>query len=114
VLIKKKPPNPERKLMIVGTTSMKSILKDLELVECFNATFNLPCLSSPAEVTSVLSKFKASSSEVSQIASACGPLTIKELLLYTEMAIQKSPDKELRFDFFSQIMDDASTQGTSY
>jgi vesicle-fusing ATPase len=26
VLIKKKPPNPERKLMIIGTTSMKSIL----------------------------------------------------------------------------------------
>jgi len=26
VLIKKRPPNPERKLMIIGTTSMKSIL----------------------------------------------------------------------------------------
>jgi len=26
VLVKKKPPNPERKLMIIGTTAMKSIL----------------------------------------------------------------------------------------
>ena len=26
VLIKKRPPNPERKLMIIGTTSMKNIM----------------------------------------------------------------------------------------
>jgi vesicle-fusing ATPase len=36
VLIKKKPVNPDRKLFIIGTTSIKSILKEMELVDCFN------------------------------------------------------------------------------
>jgi vesicle-fusing ATPase len=36
VLIKKKPTNPDRKLMIIGTTSMKSVLHEMEVVDCFN------------------------------------------------------------------------------
>lgn len=36
ILIKKKPANPERKLMIIGTTSQRDVLEQLELVSCFN------------------------------------------------------------------------------
>jgi len=36
VLIKKCPPNLERKLMIIGTTSMRSVLQEMDLVDCFN------------------------------------------------------------------------------
>jgi vesicle-fusing ATPase len=36
VLIKKTPPTLNRKLMIIGTTSMKQILQEMELVDCFN------------------------------------------------------------------------------
>ena len=32
VLIKKKPPNADRKLLIIGTTSMREILGDLEVL----------------------------------------------------------------------------------
>ena len=36
VLIKKCPPNLKRKLMIIGTTGMKSVLQEMDLVNCFN------------------------------------------------------------------------------
>lgn len=42
VLIKKKPPNAERKLLIIGTTSMREILRDLEMLSCFNTTLHAP------------------------------------------------------------------------
>jgi len=44
VLIKKRPPNANRKLMIIGTTSMKNILQELEVVDCFNVCLNMPSL----------------------------------------------------------------------
>mmetsp|Transcript_20353 Transcript_20353/g.19331 ORF Transcript_20353/g.19331 Transcript_20353/m.19331 type:complete len:140 (+) Transcript_20353:465-884(+) len=49
VLIKKKPQNPERKLMIIGTTNMKHILKEMEVVDCFNTCLEIPCLRSKNE-----------------------------------------------------------------
>lgn len=55
VLVKKKPPNPERKLMIIGTTSMKSILQEMELVDCFNVCQHVPTVRLANEVTAVLS-----------------------------------------------------------
>ena len=42
VLIKKKPPNPDRKLLIIGTTSMKDILAELEVLSCFNTVLKAP------------------------------------------------------------------------
>lgn len=42
VLIKKKPPNAERKLLIIGTTSMRDILSELEMLSCFNTTLHVP------------------------------------------------------------------------
>jgi vesicle-fusing ATPase len=42
VLIKKKPPNAERKLLIIGTTSMKDILGELEVLSCFNTVLHAP------------------------------------------------------------------------
>lgn len=38
ILIKKKPDNPERKLMIIGTTSERNVLEQLEIVANFNVT----------------------------------------------------------------------------
>ena len=38
ILIKKKPPNHERKLMIIGTTAQRDVLADLDIIRCFNVT----------------------------------------------------------------------------
>ncbi len=55
VLIKKKPPNPDRKLMVIGTTSMKSILQEMELVDCFNVCQTVPSVRLRNEISAVLS-----------------------------------------------------------
>lgn len=67
VLIKKRPPNANRKLMIIGTTSMKSILQEMEVVDCFNVCLNMPSLKLQQEITSVLNNFNGTSEEINKI-----------------------------------------------
>lgn len=54
VLVKKTPPNLDRKLMIIGTTSMKNIMQDMALVDCFNVCLKVPNIFEKEEVSSVL------------------------------------------------------------
>lgn len=56
VLIKKRPP-AEKKLLVIGTTSMKRILQDLEVVDSFNTCLNVPLVSMEQEIISILSNF---------------------------------------------------------
>ena len=67
ILIKKKPPNPERKLMIIGTTSQRMVLEELEIVSCFNVCKTVGCVEAATDLTSVLSNYPVSSSEMSGI-----------------------------------------------
>ena len=69
VLVKKKPPNSNRKLLIIGTTSMKDILSELEVVSCFNTILRVPNVYSSLELTKILSNFNCAASEVSAIAN---------------------------------------------
>ena len=62
VLLEKKPPKENRKLLIIGTTSMKDTLKDLEVVDCFNTTLHVPNVSSSSEVTTIVSNFNCNAS----------------------------------------------------
>ena len=100
VLIKKKPQNVDRKLMIIGTTSMKSVLQEMELVDCFNVCQHVPSVRLKQEITSVLSHYKATSEETRKIAEALtksedgesgivrgGGIPIKNLILSIELAI---------------------------
>lgn len=50
VLIKKKPQSAGRKLFILGTTSIKSILEEMDLVDCFNINIKLPMLTEASEI----------------------------------------------------------------
>ncbi len=68
VLIKKKPPNAERKLLIIGTTSMRDILSELEMLSCFNTTLHVPNVHTSQELTTILSNFNCAAAEVSAIA----------------------------------------------
>lgn len=68
VLIKKKPPNAERKLLIIGTTSMRDILSELEVLSCFNTTLHVPNVHTSQELTTILSNFNCAAAEVSSIA----------------------------------------------
>lgn len=57
VLVKKCPPKEDRKLMIIGTTSMKSVMQEMDLVDCFNTCLSVPSLSDASEFKKLLSHF---------------------------------------------------------
>lgn len=89
VLIKKKPSHPDRKLFILGTTSIKSILEELDVVDCFNVNIKLPMLEEAKEIAEVLGSV-CSDIEVNQdIGNNCPSISIKDLILIAEMAKQK-------------------------
>jgi len=108
VLIKKNPPNENRKLLIVGTTGMASILRDMELVRAFNLCLNLPLLKLSADISNVLSTYKSTPSVTAKIASSIPQIGVKDLLLISEMTIQKNPKKELDYDTFLECLKNTS------
>lgn len=118
VLIKKKPPHPDRKLMIIGTTSMKGILQEMELVDCFNVCQHVPNVRLKQEITAVLSNFKGSTEEVRRISqeltlaaedeSIGVGIPIKNLLLVTELAIESSPSHTLDYKTFMHAYNSVS------
>lgn len=89
VYIKKLPPYKNRKLFIIGTTSIPERLEDLELVSTFNVKINVPTLDS-ADVLTILQNYEGSSSDKKQIASLVHNVPIKILLLMLDMTKQLS------------------------
>lgn len=82
---------------------MKSVLQEMELVDCFNVCQHVPSVRLKQEITSVLSHFKASTEETRKIAAALtesdesdsgsmkrGGIPIKNLILSIELAIQSN------------------------
>lgn len=106
VLIKKKPPNADRKLLIIGTTSMRDILGELEVLSCFNTTLRVPNIFTAQEMSTVLSNFNCSASMVSSIAGEFESfygrqgVPIKTLLLAVELAIERDGQGALTQEHF--------------
>ena len=112
VLIKKKPPKANRKLMIVGTTSQKSILQEMDLVDCFNVCLNMPSIHEKEEVEAVLKNFSNDESNISSISDAVTAmhsldgLTIKNFMLAIELSMTKSSDgKTVEYQSFLESLD---------
>jgi len=70
VLVKKKPSNKDRKLFIIGTTSIKSILSELDLVDGFNVNIKLPLLKEKEEIVEVLNSISDDEATNQDIATA--------------------------------------------
>ena len=117
VLIKKKPPNSDRKLLILGTTSMKDILSELEVISCFNTVLNVPNVHSGEELSTILSNFNCSAADLSSIAndfdSICQNrgVPVKQLLLAVELAIEREGNGALTRDNFVDCLQ--SVRGSS-
>jgi len=62
VLITKQPPGG-RRLLILGTTSQRSVLKQLDLAQIFNRELAIPNVNSHAELASILREVNAFDSE---------------------------------------------------
>lgn len=99
VYIKKIPPKKNRKLMIIGTSSMSNILNELEVVSSFNVKLTVPTLNNTQEVLSILNKFSGDLNEKNKIAEDLSYIPIKQLLLIIDMTLQKGNDV-LTYDNF--------------
>ena len=77
-------------MLVFGTTSIASHLEDLQLVQGFNVTLNVPQLLTPDEIKTVLREIvPVSHREMDDIAAAITrPIGIKQLLMVVEMARQ--------------------------
>jgi len=91
VLLKKEPPNG-RRLLIIGTTSNRNVLEDMEFMEAFNAVVAVPQISSRDEFRKALSELKLFEEKDVDLASSSftAPISIKKLIMITEMARQGS------------------------
>ena len=88
ILTKKVPPKADKRIMIVGTTSMASFLQDLDLVRSFNVVIEVKKLSQEEEITKVLQSYGIKNREIVKVATSGIQVSVKQLLLATEMTIQ--------------------------
>jgi vesicle-fusing ATPase len=109
VLIRKKPPK-NRKLLVIGTTSMKTILEDMELIDSFNVTLHIPLLKDKDEIKAVLLSSEAfEEGKVLEDALKISPdfLPIKKLLMVIEMARSKGDgEKKITLETYEQSLFD--------
>ncbi|XP_071941895.1 vesicle-fusing ATPase-like [Antedon mediterranea] len=103
VLLKKQPPKG-RKLLIIGTTSRKDVLENMEMTPAFTKHVHVSNLSSGSEIIKVLEHLKGvfTEQEVSEISSKISNkgvwVGIKRLIALIEMARQtKGPHRVAKF-----------------
>ena len=104
VLIKKVPTKPDHRLLIIGTTSQKAMLKELEIYQAFNMAVHMPTLTRD-EVLTVLRHFKGNNKDKELIADSMQFMTIKRLLLLIDMACQG--EDVVSYDRFMQCYEES-------
>eukprot|EP00522_Entomoneis_paludosa_P007154 CAMPEP_0172448666 /NCGR_PEP_ID=MMETSP1065-20121228/7629_1 /TAXON_ID=265537 /ORGANISM="Amphiprora paludosa, Strain CCMP125" /LENGTH=758 /DNA_ID=CAMNT_0013200223 /DNA_START=22 /DNA_END=2298 /DNA_ORIENTATION=+ len=94
VLLKKIPPDENRRLLVIGTTSVPRNLEDLGITDSFSVSQPVPLLEEPAAIAKVLKKSaNMDSATASSIAKKLHkPIGVKQLLMVAEMAQQGSEE----------------------
>ncbi|AWP18071.1 Vesicle-fusing ATPase [Scophthalmus maximus] len=112
LVLLKKPPPKGRKLLIIGTTSRKDVLQEMEMLDAFSTTIHIPNISSGeqlVEALELLGSFQEKDRAI--IAKAVKDHTlyigIKKLLMLIEMAVQMDPDYRVS-KFLSLLRDDGA------
>mmetsp|Transcript_17184 Transcript_17184/g.31186 ORF Transcript_17184/g.31186 Transcript_17184/m.31186 type:complete len:744 (+) Transcript_17184:68-2299(+) len=103
VLLKKGPPKNKR-LFIVGTTSIAHLLEDLQLVSTFHLSINVPKLENKDECRAVLQA--AVPMPAADLDAVCAnitkPVAVKQLLMLSEMA--RSEDEAIEVSRFVECL----------
>eukprot|EP00026_Physarum_polycephalum_P002703 Phypoly_transcript_02711.p1 GENE.Phypoly_transcript_02711~~Phypoly_transcript_02711.p1 ORF type:complete len:742 (+),score=148.22 Phypoly_transcript_02711:238-2463(+) len=98
VLFKRLPPKG-RKLLVVGTTSNEDVLRQMEFMECFSTTQRVPVITTREEFKKALIGLELfiTKEDLDAAASAftADSITVKKLIMLTELAKQGPPEKLL-------------------
>ncbi|XP_071398809.1 vesicle-fusing ATPase-like [Centroberyx affinis] len=111
VLLKKTPPKG-RKLLIIGTTSRKDVLQEMEMLDAFSTTIHIPNISRGEQLVEALELLGSfQEKERASIAKAVKGqnlwIGIKKLLMLIEMAVQMDPDYRVT-KFLSLLRDEGA------
>ncbi|KAG2460970.1 NSF ATPase, partial [Polypterus senegalus] len=100
VLLKKTPPHG-RKLLIIGTTSRKDVLQEMEMLDAFSTTIHIPNISTTShlmEALELLGNFKDQerATIMQHMKGKQVWIGIKKLLMLIEMSLQVRPSAAFR------------------
>lgn len=100
VLLKKAPPQG-RKLLIIGTTSRKDVLQEMEMLTAFSTTIHVPNIATGEqllEALELLGNFKDKERTIiaQQVKDKKVWIGIKKLLMLIEMSLQMDPEYRVR------------------
>ncbi|KAM7370459.1 hypothetical protein PAMP_010006 [Pampus punctatissimus] len=112
LVLLKKPPPKGRKLLIIGTTSRKDVLQEMEMLDAFSTTIHIPNISRGeqlVEALELLGSFqeKERASIAKEVKGQQLSIGIKKLLMLIEMAAQMDPDYRVS-KFLSLLKDDGA------
>ncbi|XP_044193492.1 vesicle-fusing ATPase-like isoform X1 [Thunnus albacares] len=115
LVLLKKPPPKGRKLLIIGTTSRKDVLQEMEMLDAFSTTINIPNISSGEQLVDALELLGSfQENERASIAKVVKgqhlSIGIKKLLMLIEMAAQMDPDHRVS-KFLSLLNDEGARPG---
>nr|XP_061807558.1 vesicle-fusing ATPase-like [Nerophis lumbriciformis] len=93
LVLLKKPPPKGRKLLIIGTSSRKDVLQEMEMLNAFSTTIHVPNISSGEQLIEALERLESfQEKERAAIANAVKGqklwIGIKKLIMLIEMAAQ--------------------------
>ncbi|XP_036004423.1 vesicle-fusing ATPase isoform X1 [Fundulus heteroclitus] len=97
LVLLKKPPPKGRKLLIIGTTSRKDVLQEMEMLDAFSTTIHVPNISTGEQLVDALELLgsftdKERASIAQQLRGKRVWIGIKKLLVLIEMSLQMDPD----------------------
>ncbi|KFW70184.1 Vesicle-fusing ATPase [Pygoscelis adeliae] len=100
VLLKKAPPQG-RKLLIIGTTSRKDVLQEMEMLNAFSTTIHVPNIATGEELMEALEllgnfKDKERSTIAQNVKGMPVWIGIKKLLMLIEMSLQMDPEYRVK------------------
>uniref|UniRef100_A0A384CAE8 Vesicle-fusing ATPase n=1 Tax=Ursus maritimus TaxID=29073 RepID=A0A384CAE8_URSMA len=100
VLLKKAPPQG-RKLLIIGTTSRKDVLQEMEMLNAFSTTIHVPNIATGEQLLEALEllgnfKDKERTTISQQVKGKKVWIGIKKLLMLIEMSLQMDPEYRVR------------------
>uniref|UniRef100_H0VEI7 Vesicle-fusing ATPase n=1 Tax=Cavia porcellus TaxID=10141 RepID=H0VEI7_CAVPO len=100
VLLKKAPPQG-RKLLIIGTTSRKDVLQEMEMLHAFSTTIHVPNIATGEQLLEALEllgnfKDKERTTISQQVKGKKVWIGIKKLLMLIEMSLQMDPEYRVK------------------